>query len=378
MTATRPDALGSAGKMWSGSVLLVGPLPPPSGGMANQTQQLARLLADDGCRVRIAQVNTPYRPAWIGSLRGVRAMFRLVPHALQLWREMRDADLVHVMANSGWAWHLFAAPAIWIGRLRGKPVIVNYRGGDAESFLATQGRWILPTLRCAAIVIVPSGFLAGVFARWGVATQTVPNIVDLERFAPGGPRGGPPHLIVTRNLEDIYDLPTALRAFARVREAFPGARLTVAGTGPKRADLERLAATLDLAHAVSFAGRVDNERIADLYKSADVLLNPSRVDNMPISLLEAMASGVPIVSTDVGGIPHLVRDGETALLVGPRDPDAMAAAAVRVLREHQVSQKLRSAGLDAVQAYTWNRVRTRLFGVYTSVVADDRLRVPVS
>ena len=98
------------------SIGLVGPLPPPSGGMANQTRQLARLLTDAAMAVEIVQVNAHYRPHWIGNLRGVRAVFRLVPYLLRLWRCAGRADLFHVMANSGWAWHLCAAPAVWIAR----------------------------------------------------------------------------------------------------------------------------------------------------------------------------------------------------------------------------------------------------------------------
>src|SRR5664279_2100163 len=194
-------------------VLVVGPLPPPSGGMANQTRQLMRLLSGDGCQASIVQVNAPYRPAWVGKLRGARALCRLGPYLVQLWRAMRDVDLVHVMANSGLAWHLFAAPAILVGRLRGKAVVVNYRGGEAESFLQAQARWVLPVLKWATTVIVPSGFLQAVFSRWGIDSQIVPNIVDLARFAPGERGDVAPHLIVTRNLEAIYDIPTALRAF---------------------------------------------------------------------------------------------------------------------------------------------------------------------
>jgi glycosyltransferase involved in cell wall biosynthesis len=255
-------------------------------------------------------------------------------------------------------------PAIWIARLRRKPVVVNYRGGEAERFLLDQAKWILPTLRRASVVVVPSGFLEAIFSRFGIASEIVPNVVDLERFAPGESHVGPPHLIVTRNLEEIYDLPTALRAFARVRDKFPGARLTVAGSGPLRDDLERFAAALGIAQDVTFTGRVENERIPELYRAADLLLNPSRIDNMPISLLEAMASGVPIVSTNVGGIPYLVRHGETALLVAPGDALAMAAAAVRVLEDPVFGRRLRAAGLDAAQAYTWSRVRRKLFAVY--------------
>jgi glycosyltransferase involved in cell wall biosynthesis len=332
--------------------------------MANQTRQLALLLADEGCSVTVVQVNAAYRPAWIGRVRGVRALFRLVPYVWRLWRAARRADLIHVMANSGWAWHLCAMPAIWIARLRRKPVVVNYRGGEAERFLLGQAKWILPTLRRASVVVVPSGFLEAIFSRFGIPSEIVPNVVDLERFAPGDSHVGPPHLIVTRNLEEIYDLPTALRAFARVRDKFPGARLTVAGSGPLRDDLERFAAALGIAQDVTFTGRVENERIPELYRAADLLLNPSRIDNMPISLLEAMASGVPIVSTNAGGIPYLVRHGETALLVAPGDALAMAAAAVRVLEDPVLGRRLRAAGLDAAQAYTWSRVRRKLFAVY--------------
>ena len=109
--------------------------------MANQTRQLARLLEAEGCSVTVVRTNAPYRPAWIGRVRGVRALFRLVPYIISLWRAMRgQSDLAHVMANSGWAWHLFAAPAIRIAALRGVPVVVNYRGGEAAPFLAAGAR----------------------------------------------------------------------------------------------------------------------------------------------------------------------------------------------------------------------------------------------
>ena len=116
-----------------------------------------------------------------------------------------------------------------------------------------------------------------------------------------------------------------------------------AGSGPEKRALEALAATLGVAAAVTFTGRLEREAVAALYRDADVALNPSTVDNMPNSLLEALASGVPIVSTNVGGVPHIVQDGTTALLVPPRDPEAMARAALRLLENPELSELHRHA-----------------------------------
>jgi glycosyltransferase involved in cell wall biosynthesis len=356
------------------SIALVGPLPPPSGGMANQTMQLARLLEEEGCRVTLVQTNRPYRPSWIARFRGVRALFRLAPYLRSLWRAMDDGDLVHVMANSGWAWHFFGAPAIWIGWLRGRPVVVNYRGGAAQAFLDRQWILVRPTLQRAACLIVPSRFLERVFEARKMRVQIVPNIVDLARFHPSDRVERGWHVVVARNLEDIYDIPTALRAFAVVHRRHPHARLTVVGSGPALIMLERLADELALRGAVTFTGRLDNARMADVYRSADLALNPSRVDNMPISLLEAMASGVPTVSTNAGGIPDMVDDGKTALLVPVGDWQAMAEAALRVLENAQLASSLRAAGIEAAQRYTWKAVRPLLNAVYSAAIAATRPR----
>ncbi|GIK85339.1 MAG: glycosyltransferase family 4 protein [Burkholderiales bacterium] len=350
------------------SLVLVGPLPPPSGGMANQTRQLRRLLEAEGCRVTLVQTNAPYRPAWIGAVRGLRALVRLAPYVRALRRSVRGADVVHVMANSGWAWHLFAAPAVWTASLRGVPVVVNYRGGDAPAFLARQFRLVRPTLARCAAVIVPSGFLQEVFARHGVATTIVPNVVDLSAFRPAQARPEAPHLIVTRNLEAVYDIGTAIRAFAVVVRTHPQARLTIAGSGPERAALERLAGTQGVAEFVRFTGRLDVAALPALYASATAMLNPARIDNMPNSLLEAMASGVPIVSTNVGGVPHLVADGVTALLVPPGDPQAMAHAARRVIDDPHLAARLADAGAAESKRYAWGAVRPRLLAAYASAM----------
>ena len=121
-----------------------------------------------------------------------------------------------------------------------------------------------------------------------------------------------------------------------MRKAFPDARLTIAGSGPERAKLEAMAKELGVADAVVFAGQIDNEHMPILYREADIALNPSLADNMPISILEALASGVPVVSTNVGGVPFLVEDGKTALLIPPGDPERMAEAMLRVLSDESL------------------------------------------
>ncbi len=348
------------------ALCIVGPMPPPSGGMANQCEQLVRLLRAEGVSVELVRNNSPYTPAWTGRLPVVRALCRLVPYLARLWRAAGRAEVIHVLANSGWAWHLFAAPAVWIGRVRRVPVIVNYRGGNAGTFFKTAPKHVLATLRFAKVRVTPSAFLQRVFAEYGLQTEIVPNIVDLSRFSPRPSRdfGNSPHLIVTRNLEPIYDIPTAIRAFHGVRKVMPGARLTVAGTGPESGRLQSLVEALGLQSCVSFSGRIDNADIPGLYASADCMLNPSTVDNMPISILEAFASGVPVVSTAAGGIPDMVEDGVSALLVPISDSLRMGEAALRVLCNVSLAASMRDAGLQAAARYAWPTVREQWLQVY--------------
>lgn len=362
-------------------VLLVGPVPPPNGGMANQTAQLARLLRQEGATVDLVAVNAPYRPRWAERLRGIRALFRLIYYLFTMWRAAGRADLAHVMANSGWSWHLGAAPAIWIASWRRLPVILNYRGGGAADFFRTAGAWVRPTLaRCSAI-IVPSPFLQRVFGAHGFAAEIVPNVVDLDRFAPAVPPSGkpvearPPHLIVARHLEAIYGNDTALRAFRIVRDRFPGATMSIAGSGHERTSLEALVEELGIRDSIVFTGRIENAQMPALYASADLVLNPSLVDNTPNSILEALASGVAVVSTNVGGIPDLVEEGVTATLVAPRDPDGMAHAAMELLSNPERRRAQVAAGLEHAGRFSWKRVRETLVAVYGRATPSSAKRV---
>jgi glycosyltransferase involved in cell wall biosynthesis len=362
-------------------VVIVGPLAPPAGGMAGQTLQLLDLLTADGIAAEVVRTNAPYRPRFVGRVRGVRAAVRLVPYAIRLWSAAGRASVFHVMANSGWAWHLFAAPAICVGKLRGVRVIVNYRGGLAESFLAGAPAIVRRTLGRADAIAVPSEFLRAVFARSGIGAKVIPNIVDLKRFAPASAdvsrvRASGPRLVIARNLEQIYDIPTALNAFARVAAAHGGARLVIAGSGPERAALVRQAADLGLQEAVEFAGDLDRDAMANLYRSADIVVNSSIADNAPNFILEALACGKPVVSTDAGGIPFVVRHRVTALLVPPRDPAALADAVNELLADEALRARLVQSGLDLVQRFSWQSVRQMWLDAYRGEVATDRGLVP--
>ncbi len=366
-------------------VCLVGPLPPPAGGMAHQCAQLQAVLRAEGLAVEAVPSNAPIRPAWLARVPAVRALCRLLPYGLHLWRATGRCDLVHVLANSGWAWHLFAAPAIGVAWLRHKPVITHYHGGNADAFLSRGPLMVRRLLALSTLRVVPSAFLQRVFERHGLMCEVIPNGVDLARFGAGQGRAAEqaqpaqhaaPQLLVSRNLERIYGIDTAIRALALVREQLPRVRLVIAGSGAEQDRLQALARRLHPAEAVCFTGRVVNTAMPELLAASACLINPSLVDNMPLSILEAFAAGVPVVSTRAGGVPDLLQHGRSGLLVDVDDDAALAREVLRVLQEPGLAQRLAQAGLLEVAHCAWPAVTPLWLDAYRRAVAAHAARRP--
>lgn len=342
---------------------LVGPLPPPFGGMANQLNQLKSLLDKEGVSVFVVQNNAPYGNKLIAKIKGVRAAFRLFPFLYQVWKLAGKVDVIHVFANSGWSWQLFSAPVLWLAAFRNTPVIVNYRGGEAKTYFQQSIRFVRPSMNLAHCIVVPSGYLQQIFAEFGLKTEIIPNIIDLNRFKS---KKHPLryHVVITRNLEPIYGIETAIDAISIVKQKIPQVRLTIAGSGPQENELKQKVEELNLKDNVGFSGKLSPDQVADLYRQADIMLNPTTVDNMPNSVLEAMASGVPVVSTNVGGVPYIVKDRQTALLVKAKDPVMMAENIIELFNDQALYRQLAENGLEEVKKYSWSRVKKQWLTLY--------------
>ncbi len=352
------------------SIAIVGPLPPPAGGMANLTRKLVELLELEGLNVQLIQMNKPYKPSWIGKLTGVRAVFRLLPYFFSLYRQIKHVDIVHIMANSGWSWHLFSAPAILVSRLHGKPIVVNYHGGGAGAFFSRSWKWVHLSIRHVEKVIVPSSFLANVFTQYHQKTDIIPNVLDTSLFSKSTRRFADNglHFIVTRNLEKIYGVDTVINAFNIVNKEYPESRLTIAGTGPELEVLRQQVSELQLDNNVTFSGRLTPIEMAALYQSADIMLNASLVDNAPSALLEALSCGIPVISTDTGGIPDMVTHLQDAILIKQDDCKEMSERILQLVEDDLLRETLITNGLEAVKHFHWHQVWKKLSRSYQQAV----------
>lgn len=354
-------------------VLIAAPSLDILGGQSRQAMRLREAL---GRETELEVGFLPHNPRLPGILRSlqkikyVRTVFtQLYYIMLLLWR-VRKYDIIHIFCASYYSYSMSTIPALLISSLYGKKSIVNYRSGEAEDHLENW-RTAVATLRWADEIVVPSGYLVDVFARYGLRAKAIYNIVELDRFTFRERHPLRPVFLTSRLLEPLYNVACVLRAFAIIQERYPDARLTIAADGFLRKDLEALARELKLRNA-QFIGAVNFDDMPALYDAADIYFSATSIDNMPSSLTESMASGLNVVTTDGGGsIPYIMTNEVSGLIVDCNDHKALAAAAIRLLNDNEFALKLVRNAHESTKKFTWPHIRNEWMRLYRELAEEN-------
>jgi glycosyltransferase involved in cell wall biosynthesis len=293
--------------------------------------------------------------AFLVKLKYLRTVVTQLIYWPLLFLQLRRADVVHVFSASYASFLLSPLPAIVVARLLRRPVVLNYHSGEADDHLRNSAiaRTAITKTDC---IIVPSQYLVDVFASFGFNATAVPNVVDHNRFTFRERFPVRPKILSTRNFDGLYNVACTLRAFNLVQKSWPNAELTLVGSGPLERELRALAAELGLRN-VTFAGRVSPDRIAQYYAEHDIYVQSPNIDNMPVSVLEAYASGLPVVSTEAGGVPAILTHGEDGLLAPLDDPLALAARMLLMLEQPGVARDMARHARGRCEEFSWHRVR---------------------
>ncbi len=339
-------------------ICLVAPFVPPYGGMALQAGKLVESLRRRGIPVFSVRVNRlPTDVGFWYRAPGVRTAATTVRLLRNLSARLKESDVVVIFSSFFNYFFWVTYPVVLLANAYGKSVILNARGGGAGEFCRRYRPLLRPLMRKVDLVIAPSGFLAEVFQKeFRMDVGIVRTMVDTQQFPFRHRRPLRPRLLAARNLETIYGVDVILKALKIVRERYPEAVLTIAGNGSQSAALKALAKDLGLEPGVEFLGSVAHDDMPAVYDRHDIFINASRVDNLPNALLEAFASGLPVVSTAAGGIPFLVEHGRTGLLVEVDNHEKLAEAVVFLLTCPEEASRLAGNARLVAEEYGEERV----------------------
>jgi L-malate glycosyltransferase len=359
-------------------VLIVAPSFDILGGQAVQAARLfERLHKEPSLEVGFLPVN-PRLPGVLRKLQSIKFVRTGVTSLLyvaNLLARVRKYDVVHIFSASYLSFVLAPTPAILIGKLYGKKILLNYHSGEAADHLE---RWhsAVRTIRMVDDVAVPSEYLVRVFAKFNLHAKPIYNLIETEKFRFRERQPLRPVFLSNRNFERHYGVDHVLRAFALIQRSIPEARLVIAGDGPERVSLEQLARELKLENT-EFIGRVGHERITELYDQADIFVNGSEIDNQPLSILESFACGLPVVTTDAGGIGEMVTHEQNGLVVQRGDYQQLAAEAMRLLADKELAEGMIHQAREECGKYSWDTVREQWLTLYEEM-ADSSSKSTVS
>jgi peptidoglycan/xylan/chitin deacetylase (PgdA/CDA1 family) len=204
----------------------------------------------------------------------------------------------------------------------------------------------------------------------------IPNGIDADAFTPHRYSNAPRRIAMIACLREEKRIDVLVRAVPRILERYPDAEFTLAGDGTCRTELTNLVEQLGVSDRVRFLGHRDD--VPALLDEADIFVLPSRSEAFPNSVMEAMAAGVPVVASNVGGIPELVRDGTTGRLVPPGDVDALASALLTLLGNPRQVEEFGRAGRRIIeQTYSFHRMVDQFQMLYDHELTSRTADVPV-
>jgi glycosyltransferase involved in cell wall biosynthesis len=345
----------------SASVLMIGNFLSESGGTRSVCEDLALQLRGSGWVV------------WTASSLGPRPA-RLIDMLSTAWRRRRQYQVAQVDVFSGPAF-CWAEAVCWILRKAGKPYVLTLHGGNLPAF---AGRWpgrVRRLLGSAAAVTTPSDYLLQRMRSCRADLQLAPNPLDIGTFR-FRPRPHPrPRLIWVRAFHQLYNPTLAPRVVALLHRDFPEIRLTMVGPDKGDGSLDRtkeLARKLGVGDAIEFPGAAPSSEIPERLDDHDIFLNTTNADNTPVSVMEAMACGLCVVSTNVGGIPDLLDSGHEALLTPADDEQSMAAAIRRLLTEPRLAETLSRNARRKAEQFDWSAILPQWESLLKSAAAAGK------
>jgi glycosyltransferase involved in cell wall biosynthesis len=371
-------------------VLMVTSMFPPyaGGGVSSHVRDLSATLAKRGHDVWIL-TSRRGKPADVEEQRHVPNGTHVVycrkfrSMAMTIGRLLRKSpfDIVH--------FHAFNAVALAPLCLGETPALVFTLHSDSANYLSSVRGWPLhhPSYRAflwyermAArlpdVTIAVSKRMEEYGRSIGIRSIVrISNAVDADYWAPPAnpPNGRPPTILVPRMHVPKNGIEYATEAMRKIVEATQGTTMLITGDGPLRPILERKAKEVG-QDRIRFLGLVSRERMRELYQQVDVVLIPSVTtsrtqENTSIAALEAMASGKPVIATDIGGLPEIIRDGQDGILVPERDSDAVAAAAIRLLARPDLARAIgREARAQVLREFNVSQWADRVVGVYATAL----------
>lgn len=329
-------------------ILLICNYKPGVGGISGQVEILQRRLREEGHAADIFSTKA--------------SMWKRLLMLLKLRRQAKDYDVLHIHCCSGWGFFP-SVLGVTVGNRLGKRVVLTYHGGGGEAFFDKYPRLVRRYLLQTDVNIVLSGFLANVFKKHSLPFLMIPNVVEFDESQFRQRESISPYYICTRAHEPLYNIPCILRALKRVQQDLPQASLTLVGGGSQHDKLIQLADEMKLNN-VSFVGKVDNSEVYRYLNQADVMLSAPTIDNMPVSLLEAMNAGLLAISSRVGGVPYMVEDGKNGWLFVSDHDDELAERMLWAVQHQERTLTMIENARQSVKQYRWINVKEKLYSAY--------------
>lgn len=326
-------------------ILMVGNFLPDAANYGTVGREIAKRLAETGWKV------------WVTSKRMARIP-RLLDMMSTTWRRRAQYQVAQVDVYSGPAFFWAETVARLLRRV-GRPFVLTLHGGGLPEFARAYPGRVRKLLASAAVVTSPSPFLREHLRAYREDIRVIPNAIDVAQYAFREREQPRPELLWLRAFHSCYNPTMAVHVTRRVRDRNDSARLRMVGPDKRDGSLDeclKVRTQLKLEREVDFPGPVPKSQVGAILESADILLNTTDYDNTPVSLVEAMACGLCIVTTNVGGIPFLVRHEREALLVSPRDPSAMADEVCRLLGDRELASRLSRSARREAERYDWSSV----------------------